>query len=68
MKDIRLTDTILRKKFNTKALGYCAEEVDAFLDEINEEVLKLEREIEALQEKMRQLEGKNSVLDQQYRN
>ena len=48
MKDTRLTDTILRKKFNTKALGYCAEEVDAFLDEINIEIEKLEREIEHL--------------------
>jgi DivIVA domain-containing protein len=50
MRDTRLTDTILRKKFNTKALGYCAEEVDAFLDEINIEIEKLEREIECQDE------------------
>lgn len=52
MKDTRLTDTILRKKFNTKALGYCAEEVDAFLDEINIEIEKLEREVEHLKREL----------------
>ena len=40
-------------------------QASAYEDEINEEVLKLEREIEHLNEKLRQLEGKNAVLDQQ---
>ena len=65
MKEEKLSSKVYSKDFKTKAVGYDVREVDSFLDEINEEVLKLEREIEHLNEKLRQLEGKNAVLDQQ---
>ena len=68
MKTVKVSNKVYSKDFSIKSLGYDCREVDSFLDEINEEVVKLEREIASLQEKMRQLEGKNSVLDQQYRN
>jgi len=65
MKSVKVSNKVYSKDFSIKSLGYDCREVDSFLDEINEEVLKLEREIEHLNEKLRQLEGKNAVLDQQ---
>ena len=65
MKSVKVSNKVYSKDFQIKALGYECREVDAFLDDINEEVLKLEREIDVLKEQIRILEGKNSALEQQ---
>ena len=52
MKEIKISKKVYEKDFKVKALGYCCEEVDRFLDEINEEIVKLERKLEdAIKEK-----------------
>ena len=48
MKQVKMSNKVYTKDFNVKSLGYCCEEVDAFLDEINMEIVRLEREIEDL--------------------
>ena len=52
MKDNKISKKIYEKNFNIKALGYCCEEVDAFLDDVNFDVERLEREIETLKDKL----------------
>ena len=44
----KMSNKVYTKDFNVKSLGYCCEEVDAFLDEINMEIVRLEREIEEI--------------------
>ena len=63
MKKIRVSNKIYTKDFNIKSLGYCCEEVDAFLDEINMEIVKLEREIEELNDKLRSSEAKRQFAE-----
>ena len=67
MKIVKVSNKVYSKDFSIKSLGYDCREVDAFLDEINEQIVKLEREIDSLNEKMRQLEGRNSALEQQHK-
>jgi DivIVA domain-containing protein len=64
MKDSKISRKIYEKDFNTKALGYCCEEVDAFLDDINFDVEKLEREIETLKEKLHSSECRCAANEQ----
>ena len=64
MKSIKVSNKVYSKDFQIKALGYECREVDSFLDEVNEEILKLEREVDSLKENIRILEGKNLALEQ----
>ena len=52
MKQVKMSNRVYTKDFNVKSLGYCCEEVDAFLDEINIEIEKLEREVEHLKREL----------------
>ena len=63
MKQIKISNKVYSKNFNVKSLGYCCEEVDAFLDDLNMEIVRLEREIEELQDKLRTSESKRQVLE-----
>ena len=67
MKETRLSKRINSKNFSTKSIGYTAQEVDAYLDEITDEVLILERAIEEYTSQIRALEGKNAALEQKNR-
>ncbi len=64
MKEIKISQKVYTKNFNVKSLGYCCEEVDEFLDELNLEIVKLERKIEGLLEKNRQLDASRMALEQ----
>ncbi len=64
MKEIKISHKVYTKNFNVKSLGYCCEEVDEFLDELNLEIMKLERKIDSLSEKTRQLESSKLALEQ----
>ena len=46
MKEEKLSSKVYSKDFKTKAFGYDVREVDSFLDDLNIEIVKLEREIE----------------------
>lgn len=65
MKAIKVSNKVYLKDFQIKSLGYDCREVDIFLDEVNEAVIRLEREIDALKEQIRTLEGQKSALEQQ---
>lgn len=65
MKIVKVSNKVYSKDFQIKALGYDCKEVDTFLDEVNEAVIRLEREIDALKDQIRTLEGQKSALEQQ---
>jgi len=64
MKEIKISQKVYTKNFNVKSLGYCCEEVDEFLDALNLEIVKLEREKDHLIEKNRQLDASKLALEQ----
>lgn len=64
MKKVKFSDKVYEKDFNIKALGYDCQEVDRFLDEINIEINKLEREIVSLKETKNVLESTRHALEQ----
>jgi DivIVA domain-containing protein len=68
MKSIKVSNKVYSKDFQIKSLGYDCREVDSFLDEVNENIVKLEREIESLKDQIRTLEGQKSAVEQQYKN
>ena len=43
MKAIKVSNKVYLKDFQIKSLGYDCREVDIFLDEVNEAVIRLER-------------------------
>lgn len=59
----KLSEKINEVDFQRKPFGYAAEDVDAYLDGVVSEVIKLEREVETLNEKLRSAEGAKSVLE-----
>lgn len=63
MKQVKMSNRVYTKDFNVKSLGYCCEEVDAFLDEINMEIVRLEREIEDLNAKLKTSETKRNIAE-----
>ena len=65
MKSVKVSNKVYSKDFQIKSLGYDCVEVDVFLDQINEEIVKLERETEVLKNQIRTLEGQKSALEQQ---
>ena len=64
MKEIKISKKVYEKDFKVKALGYCCEEVDRFLDEINEEIVKLERKLEDAIKEKDALEAKYMASEQ----
>ena len=64
MKSIKFSNKVYEKDFGVKAVGYDCHEVDSFFDEINLEIIKLEREIDNLKELNKSLEAIKSVLEQ----
>ena len=64
MKNIKFSQNVYEKDFNVKSVGYDCHEVDSFFDEINLEIIKLEREIDNLKELNKSLEAIKSVLEQ----
>ena len=50
MKEIKVSGLVYSKDFQIKALGYSCEEVDLFLDDVNLQIVRLEREYESLSE------------------
>lgn len=60
----KLSEKINQVDFQRKPFGYTVEEVDGYLDGVVTEVIKLEREIESLNEKLRASEGAKAVLEQ----
>ena len=63
MKQVKMSNKVYTKDFNVKSLGYCCEEVDAFLDEINMEMVRLEREIEDLNARLKTSETKRNIAE-----
>lgn len=64
MKEIKFSKLVYEKDFKVKALGYCCEEVDNFLDEVNLEIVKLERMYQELKEKFDASETKLKAAEQ----
>ena len=64
MKKVLFSNKVYEKEFNIKALGFDCQEVDRFLDEINIEINKLEREIASLKESKSILETTHHALEQ----
>lgn len=48
-KDEKLSSKVTNQNFVVKALGYCCEDVDKFLDDLNLEIVQLERKVEQLE-------------------
>lgn len=67
MKEVKLSSKIYSKDFSIKSLGYSCEEVDRFLDEINVEVAKLERELASALEKFKTSETLRINSDKKYK-
>lgn len=63
MKEIKISKKVYEKDFKVKALGYCCEEVDKFFDEINMEIVKLERTNKELEERNEHLNSLLSVSE-----
>lgn len=66
MKEIKISKKVYEKDFKIKSLGYCCEEVDRFLDDINSEINKLERENDELRDKNENLEASLKAYDKRY--
>ena len=64
MKEEKLSSKVYSKDFKTKAVGYDVREVDSFLDDLNIEIVKLEREIAALKESKNILETSKQASEQ----
>ena len=64
MKKVEFSDKVYEKDFHIKSIGYDCQEVDAFLDEINLQIVKLEREIVSLKEAKSTLEATRMALEQ----
>lgn len=64
MKNVVFSNKVYNKDFKIKAVGYDCQEVDTFLDEINIEIVKLEREISALKETKNTLETSKQASEQ----
>lgn len=64
-KQIKVSNKVYAKEFSIKPMGYACEEVDAFLDEINIEIGKLERDIETLEKDLQR--EKSTALGEQQR-
>lgn len=67
MKEVKLSTKIYSKDFSIRSLGYSCEEVDRFLDEINVEIAKLERELATSLEKYRTSETLRISADKKYK-
>lgn len=63
MKEVKFSDKVYKTDFKVKSLGYGCEEVDQFLDEINFNIVKLEREIQRLIEQNSDLERSKAMLE-----
>lgn len=64
MKNVVFSDKVYNKDFQIKAVGYDCHEVDTFLDEINLEIVKLEREIASLKDAKNIYEASKTVSEQ----
>lgn len=64
MKKIELSNKVYEKQFQVKALGYDCQEVDSFLDEVNLEISKLERQISRLMDEKEIQETNRLALEQ----
>lgn len=67
MKEEKLSSKVYSKDFKTKAVGYDVREVDSFLDDLNIEIVKLEREIETLKQSLQTAEAEKRVAESNYR-
>ena len=67
MKEEKLSSKVYSKDFKTKAVGYDVREVDSFLDDLNIEIVKLEREIESLKQSLQTAEAEKKVAESNYR-
>ena len=67
MKEVKLSSKIYSKDFSITSLGYSCEEVDRFLDEINVEIAKLERELATSLEKYRTSETLRISAEKKYK-
>ena len=67
MKRVSISEKIYEKEFTLKSYGFDCHEVDNFIDEINFEVSKLEREIESLKDACKNLEATKNALEQKNR-
>lgn len=67
MKQIKLSDKIYEKNFEIKPYGYSCQEVDAFFDELNEDIAALERSIEDSKDKIVRLEMEKKGLEKENR-